>query len=477
MTAISNTYVNPYGNPYGNPQLDKQLAETMSSVQGQMSLFNGTTSSTNSTNSMTREEYLESRGCTDGNNDGKIGFFSAIGNIFKGAVKSVVNTVKDIVTNPVKLLGAVATAALCVVFPPAGLALAGVGIATGAAKMIGGVANAMGAKTDAEAKAAWQQVGEGGVVLGASIVGAKASVKSMSSLKSGLTNNGKISLRKAFSKDTKYKVTQFDKNGTPKFNTDGTIATKELQGFTGFRKALVADAKASPLGQKVTSFKNTLTSQADEIANTRLNTRIDELAKSGAKKLSSKEMKNVASLRDSYAEAVKNAADDFANASDDAARTAARSKLEAAQKDLDDFNNSVEYTDLNTLKNAAKGGKNPVKATGRDYVEALKSKVPSKTKITLDNLDDIKGLSTTDKTYLRSALRQGQKINPDMLSKSGQVAYKEAVGSGAFQQAKAHGIEFFKNHGKDMGLATKQVLPYEMSKDDSSQEYLQQYYV
>lgn len=474
MTAISNTYVNPYG----NPQLDKQIAETMSSVQNQMSLFTGSTSSTNSTNSMTREEYLESRGCTDGNNDGKIGFFSAIGNILKGAVKSVVNTVKDIVTNPVKLLGAVATAALCVVFPPAGLALAGVGIATGAAKMIGGVANAMGAKTDAEAKAAWQQVGEGGVVLGTSIVGAKASVKSMSSLKSGLTNsNGKISLRKAFSKDTKYKVTQFDKNGTPKFNTDGTIATKELQGFTGFRKAIVADAKASPLGQKVSSFKNTLTSQADDIANTRLNTRMDELAKSGAKKLSSKDMKNVASSREPYAEAVNKAAKDLANASDDAARTAAKSKLEAAQKDLDDFNNSVEYTDLNTLKNAAKGGKNPVKATGRDYVEALKSKVPSKTKITLDNLDDIKGLSTTDKTYLRSALRQGQKINPDMLSKSGQVAYKEAVGSGAFQQAKAHGIEFFKNHGNDMLQAGKQVFPYEMSKGDVAQDYLQQYYV
>ena len=162
MSAISNTYVNPYG----NPQLDKQLAETMSSVQGQMSLFNGTTSSTNSTNSMTREEYLESRGCTDGKNDGKIGFFSAIGNIFKGAVKSVVNTVKDIVTNPVKLLGAVATAAICFLCPPVGLALAGVGIATGAAKMIGGVANAMGAKTDAEAKAAWQQVGEGGFQFG-----------------------------------------------------------------------------------------------------------------------------------------------------------------------------------------------------------------------------------------------------------------------------------------------------------------------
>ena len=461
MSAISNTYVNPYG----NPQLDKQLAETMSSVQGQMSLFNGTTSSTNSTNSMTREEYLESRGCTDGKNDGKIGFFSAIGNIFKGAVKSVVNTVKDIVTNPVKLLGAVATAAICFLCPPVGLALAGVGIATGAAKMIGGVANAMGAKTDAEAKAAWQQVGEGGVVLGTSIVGAKASVKSMgagSAIKGRLVDpsTGKVKLTNVFKDGGKF---------------------KPVKGATEFGKAMWKDAKSSPLGKKLTisnikNFKKTLTSQADDIANTRLNTRMDELAKSGAKQLDDSIMDDVASSRKPFAEAVKNAADDFANASDDAARTAAKSKLDAAQKALDDFDNSVEYTDLNTLKNAAKGGKNPVKASGRDYVEALKSKVPSKTKITLDNLDDIKGLSTTDKTYLRSALRQGQKINPDMLSKSGQVAYKEAVGSGAFQQAKAHGIEFFKNHGKDMLQAGKQVFPYEMSKGDVAQDYLQQYY-
>lgn len=451
MTAISNSYVNPYG----NPQLDKQLAETMSSVQGQMSLFNGTTSSTNSTNSMTREEYLESRGCTDGKNDGKIGFFSAIGNIFKGAVKSVVNTVKDIVTNPVKLLGAVATAALCVVFPPAGLALAGVGIATGAAKMIGGVANAMGAKTDAEAKAAWQQVGEGGVVLGASIVGAKASVKSMgagSAIKGRLVDpsTGKVKLSNVFKDGGKF---------------------KPVKGATKFGKAMLKDAKASPLGQKVSSFKKTLTSQADDIANTRLNTRMDELAKSGAKQLDDSIMDDVASSRKPYAEAVDKAQQKLNSAKGQKAQTRASKNLEKAQKALDDFDNSVEYTDLNTLKK--QGG---VKASGRDYAEALKSKVPSKTKITLDNLDDIKGLSTTDKTYLRSALRQGQKINPDMLSKSGQVAYKEAVGSGAFQQAKAHGIEFFKNHGNDMLQAGKQVFPYEMSKDDSSQEYLQQYY-
>lgn len=447
MTAISNSYVNPYG----NPQLDKQLAETMSSVQGQMSLFNGTTSSTNSTNSMTREEYLESRGCTDGKNDGKIGFFSAIGNIFKGAVKSVVNTVKDIVTNPVKLLGAVATAALCVVFPPAGLALAGVGIATGAAKMIGGVANAMGAKTDAEAKAAWQQVGEGGVVLGASIVGAKASVKSMgagSAIKGRLVDpsTGKVKLTNVFKDGGKF---------------------KPVKGATEFGKAMWKDAKSSPLGQKVSSFKKTLTSQADDIANTRLNTRMDELAKSGAKQLDDSIMDDVASSRKPYAEAVDKAQQKLNSAKGQKAQTRASKNLEKAQKALDDFDNSVEYTDLNTLKK--QGG---VKASGRDYAEALKSKVPSKTKITLDNLDDIKGLSTTDKTYLRSALRQGQKINPDMLSKSGQVAYKEAVGSGAFQQAKAHGIEFFKNHGNDMLQAGKQVFPYEMSKDDSSQEYL-----
>ena len=467
MTAISNTYVNPYG----NPQLDKQIAETMSSVQNQMSLFTGSTSSTNSTNSMTREEYLESRGCTDGNNDGKIGFFSAIGNIFKGAAKMVVNTVKDIVTNPAKLLGAVATAALCVVFPPAGLALAGIGIVSGGAKVIGGISKAMNAKTDAEAKAAFQDIGAGGLTVGLSVAGAKASVKSMGA---GSAVGQKLGVLDKSGNIQKVKLSNVFKNSKNKF--------KPVEGMKDFGKAMLEDAKSSPLGKKLTisnikNFKKTLTSQADDIANTRLNTRMDELAKSGAKQLDDSIMDDVASSRNHYTEAVDKAQQKFNSAKGQKAQTRASKNLEKAQKDLDDFNNSVEYTDLNTLKNAAKGGKNPVKASGRDYVEALKSKVPSKTKITLDNLDDIKGLSTTDKTYLRSALRQGQKINPDMLSKSGQVAYKEAVGSGAFQQAKAHGIEFFKNHGKDMGLATKQVLPYEMSKDDSSQEYLQQYYV
>ena len=466
MTAISNTYVNPYG----NPQLDKQIAETMSSVQNQMSLFTGSTSSTNSTNSMTREEYLESRGCTDGNNDGKIGFFSAIGNIFKGAAKMVVNTVKDIVTNPAKLLGAVATAALCVVFPPAGLALAGIGIVSGGAKVIGGISKAMNAKTDAEAKAAFQDIGAGGLTVGLSVAGAKASVKSMGA---GSAVGQKLGVLDKSGNIQKVKLSNVFKDGG-KF--------KPVKGATKFGKAMLEDAKSSPLGKKLTisnikNFKKTLTSQADDIANTRLNTRMDELAKSGAKQLDDSIMDDVASSRKHYTEAVDKAQQKLNSAKGQKAQTRASKNLEKAQKDLDDFNNSVEYTDLNTLKNAAKGGKNPVKASGRDYVEALKSKVPSKTKITLDNLDDIKGLSTTDKTYLRSALRQGQKINPDMLSKSGQVAYKEAVGSGAFQQAKAHGIEFFKNHGKDMLQAGKQVFPYEMSKGDVAQDYLQQYYV
>ena len=461
MTAISNTYVNPYG----NPQLDKQIAETMSSVQNQMSLFTGSTSSTNSTNSMTREEYLESRGCTDGKNDGKIGFFSAIGNIFKGAAKMVVNTVKDIVTNPAKLLGAVATAALCVVFPPAGLALAGIGIVSGGAKVIGGISKAMNAKTDAEAKAAFQDIGAGGLTVGLSVAGAKASVKSMGA---GSAVGQKLGVLDKSGNIQKVKLSNVFKNSKNKF--------KPVEGMKDFGKAMLEDAKSSPLGKKLTisnikNFKKTLTSQADEIANTRLNTRMDELAKSGAKQLDDSIMDDVASSRNHYTEAVDKAQQKLNSAKGQKAQTRASKNLEKAQKALDDFDNSVEYTDLNTLKK--QGG---VKASGRDYAEALKSKVPSKTKITLDNLDDIKGLSTTDKTYLRSALRQGQKINPDMLSKSGQVAYKEAVGSGAFQQAKAHGIEFFKNHGKDMLQAGKQVFPYEMSKGDVAQDYLQQYY-
>ena len=491
MSAISNTYVNPYG----NPQLDKQLAETMSSVQNQMSLFTGSTSSTNSTNSMTREEYLESRGCTDGNNDGKIGFFSAIGNIFKGAVKSVVNTVKDIVTNPVKLLGAVATAALCVVFPPAGLALAGVGIATGAAKMIGGVANAMDAKTDAEAKAAWQQVGEGGVVLGASIVGAKASVKSMSSLKSGLTNsNGKISFRKAFSKDTKYTLPDGTELGT---------------GFTGFRKAIVADAKASPLGQKVTSFVDDVKSGAPAKAQARIQKQSDALQKSIDKiddNVKNRNLDDLQSQKTSLEEQIKNAADDQ--------KADLTKQLSETNKQIREVKNYQAMQKKQANLQRALENTDDIKPTAQDYKAAAKDKLPSRSSSkpsseTIEKLDidgfikdelqykmDINGrITKADIDALNLTQEQIKVLQDAGIAPRNTVSFKKMISDGweTYKDTK----DFVDNNGEiltpqealknpdsisihrtstPISEAAGQSFIYEMSKDDSSQEYLQQYY-
>ena len=123
--------------------------------------------------------------CTDGNDDGKIGFFSAIGNIIEGAAKSIVKGIKGAFTDSNgnfslgKTLLSIGTAAACVVFPAAGVVLAGAGIVTGGVKLASGVVNALNADTDAEAKDAWEQVGEGGLTLGLSVFGAKSSIKAV----------------------------------------------------------------------------------------------------------------------------------------------------------------------------------------------------------------------------------------------------------------------------------------------------------
>ena len=98
--------------------------------------------------------------CTDGKDDGKIGFWSAIGNTLKGVGKTLLTA---------------ATAAVCVAFPAVGLVACGIGAVSGAVQIGKGVYNAATADTDAEAKEAWQQVGGGALTTGLSISGAKAS--------------------------------------------------------------------------------------------------------------------------------------------------------------------------------------------------------------------------------------------------------------------------------------------------------------
>lgn len=124
--------------------------------------------------------------CTDGKDDGKIGLFSKIGNTVKGIGKGLINTVKGAFTDKdgkfslKQTLKTVAIGAVCCipyVGPAIGIALAGKGIINGVSTMAKGIEAANSATTDAEAKLAWQTIGEGGFTTGASIIAGKAGIK------------------------------------------------------------------------------------------------------------------------------------------------------------------------------------------------------------------------------------------------------------------------------------------------------------
>lgn len=120
-------------------------------------------------------------GCTDGKDDGKIGFFSALGNAVKGIGKSIVNGVKGCFTDSEgkfslgKTLLTIGVGALCVAFPAVGLVACGIGAVAGTVQVAKGIGKAATAKTDAEAKEAWQNIGAGTFTVVTSALGAKAS--------------------------------------------------------------------------------------------------------------------------------------------------------------------------------------------------------------------------------------------------------------------------------------------------------------
>lgn len=175
-------------------------------------------------------------GCSDGKNDGRIGIGSAICNTLWGAVKSVGNTVKDIVTDPKKALVAAATTAVCIAFPPAAVAVGVVGAVTGVvsgAKAVGRAIdlyqNADGTATDAEAKAAFQDLGASALQVGLSAVAVKGGLSAMKSTQGSamaeLAAKGKSTglkgfgeTVKAYAKDTVTGGRGFQE-GTLKINT------------------------------------------------------------------------------------------------------------------------------------------------------------------------------------------------------------------------------------------------------------------
>ena len=120
-------------------------------------------------------------GCQDAD-DGKISFGEKVGSFFKGIGNTIKGAVKNLFT-PKGFLKAALCVGACFIpgvgpFIAAGLAC--VGIAKGAGTVIKGAVQANNATTDAEAKAAWENIGGGTFTVAASacaLKGASGAIK------------------------------------------------------------------------------------------------------------------------------------------------------------------------------------------------------------------------------------------------------------------------------------------------------------
>ena len=172
---------------YGNTGLQTRHYDFTKYYQQRLAASQGA-GATQATNAIQQTQYAtdaEGNTCTDGKDDGKIGFFSAVGNAIEGVGKTIVNGVKGMFTGKDgkfslgKTLLSIGTAALCIAFPAVGVAACVVGGTMGAVQIGKGIYNAATATSDAEAKQAWEDIGGGAFTVGASVVGAKAGVKAV----------------------------------------------------------------------------------------------------------------------------------------------------------------------------------------------------------------------------------------------------------------------------------------------------------
>ncbi len=218
--------------------------------------------------------------CTDGKDDGKIGFFDAVKNIFKGAAKTVVNGVKGMFTDSEgnfslgKTLLSVGAAALCITFPAVGLAACAIGGVMGAVQVGKGVYNAATAETDAEAKEAWQNIGGGTITVAGSVVGAKASI---GAIKATSTAGGNVSALSQLddSATLAQKAVALGKDAVSSTKNRTTQITDTLSAHTPFRtNSRVVTDSSTPSTVKATTAANTSTAASTSSRPVRINSTI-----------------------------------------------------------------------------------------------------------------------------------------------------------------------------------------------------------
>lgn len=123
--------------------------------------------------------------CTDGVDDGKIGIDGVLINLGEGILKGFADGITGMFTDSngnfslAKTLTTIAIGGLCVAFPAVGVAACAIGAVSGGTQLVKGAVAASKATTDAEAKAAWENIGAGGSTVVGCVLGAKASVGAM----------------------------------------------------------------------------------------------------------------------------------------------------------------------------------------------------------------------------------------------------------------------------------------------------------
>ena len=118
---------------------------------------------------------IEDNKCTDGKDDGKISFFSKVANVVEGSAKGVLNMAKSAIQHPFKTAAMVGVCCIPIVGPIVGGGLAAYGLYSGGKQVLNAINVANNATTDADAKAAFENIGSGAVTVGVSAVGLKAS--------------------------------------------------------------------------------------------------------------------------------------------------------------------------------------------------------------------------------------------------------------------------------------------------------------
>ena len=130
--------------------------------------------------------------CTDGKDDGKLSFKEKVSSIARGALNLVTNFVDSAIEHPVKTIGAtVATIAGSALLVSAGIVSAPalmiggavVGLGFGAFKIGSGIKNGNKATNDADAKMAYEQIGDGTSTAVVSAFTLKKGIKNLKEIK------------------------------------------------------------------------------------------------------------------------------------------------------------------------------------------------------------------------------------------------------------------------------------------------------